>query len=178
MQPPAPPEPQGPPPPIEPPEPAAANITSLTEMGFPEPLARKALIMTKDNVEAALEWILVHEGDPDAAQPPTQEELQRVRRAVLRCAVGVPGMAALTGAVPAQPLSAPSAPATPHAAPARGIAGAVGACREGPRRRSRHEAAGRSAGTAGTGAAPALLPSPGCRCTAGRAPLTASRQRT
>lgn len=88
--PPPPPEPQGPPRPIEPPEPTAGNVSQLVDMGFAEVLARKALILTRDNVEAALEWILEHMDDPDATEPPTQQELQRVRAAACTHPTGGP----------------------------------------------------------------------------------------
>lgn len=69
---------QGPPPVIEPPEPAADHIAQLTDMGFAEPVARKALILAKDNVNVALEWLFEHAEDADAAEPPTQEQLRQV----------------------------------------------------------------------------------------------------
>ncbi len=70
--------PQAPAQPIVAPEPTAGNVSQLVDMGFPEPVVRKALVLTKDNVEAALEWVLQHMDDADAAEPPTQEQLQQV----------------------------------------------------------------------------------------------------
>lgn len=48
-------------------------------MGFAEGLARKALILTRDNTEAALDWVLEHMDDADASEPPTQDQLQQVQ---------------------------------------------------------------------------------------------------
>ncbi len=64
--------------PIVPPEPSAGNVSQLIDMGFGEPVVRKALVLSKDNVNAALEWLLQHGEDPDAAEPPTQEQLRQV----------------------------------------------------------------------------------------------------
>jgi uncharacterized UBP type Zn finger protein len=47
-------------------------------MGFSEAVARKALLLTRCNVELALEWVLQHMDDPDAETPPTQEQLRQV----------------------------------------------------------------------------------------------------
>lgn len=63
---------------IQAPEPQAANIAQLTDMGFAEAVARKALILTRDNVQLAVEWLFEHGDDPNAADPPTQEQLRLV----------------------------------------------------------------------------------------------------
>lgn len=60
------------------PEPQAAHIAQLTDMGFAEALARKALILTRDNVQLAVEWLFEHGDDPNAADAPTQEQLRQV----------------------------------------------------------------------------------------------------
>lgn len=69
---------------IRAPEPAAANVSQLVDMGFTEPVVRKALILTKDNVNAALEWILQHGEEANAAEPPTQDQLRAVYGQPLR----------------------------------------------------------------------------------------------
>jgi len=72
------PGPPPPPPEVRAPEPSPAAIEQLTAMGFAEPVVRKALALTRNNVESALEWALMHAEDPDAAEPPTQEQLRQV----------------------------------------------------------------------------------------------------
>jgi hypothetical protein len=89
QQPAAPPAPE---PPLQVPEPTAEQIGTLTDMGFSEAVARKALLLTRCNVEVALEWVLQHMDDPDAETPPTQEQLRQVGRvwiAYVPCA-GIP----------------------------------------------------------------------------------------
>ncbi|KAF6259607.1 hypothetical protein COO60DRAFT_1512708 [Scenedesmus sp. NREL 46B-D3] len=92
---------------IQPPEPSAGHIAQLTDMGFSEVLARKALQLTRNNVEHALDWLLQHSEEPGAADPPTQEQLRAVygrrRRRAAGAAVdagaaaaGVPVEAVLT----------------------------------------------------------------------------------
>ncbi|GAX78205.1 hypothetical protein CEUSTIGMA_g5647.t1 [Chlamydomonas eustigma] len=63
---------------IEPPEPAADHIQQLADMGFSETLARKALLLHRDRVPEAVEWLLQHGEDADADTPLTQEQLRRV----------------------------------------------------------------------------------------------------
>jgi hypothetical protein len=53
-------------------------MAQLADMGFSQALARKALQLTRDNVELALEWLLQHSEQPGAADPPTQEQLRAV----------------------------------------------------------------------------------------------------
>lgn len=92
---------------IQPPEPSAGHIAQLTDMGFSEVLARKALQLTRNNVEHALDWLLQHSEESGAADPPTQEQLRAVygrrRRRAAGAAVdagaaaaGVPVEAVLT----------------------------------------------------------------------------------
>lgn len=64
---------------VQVPEPPADRITQLTEMGFSDVLARNALLLHRSNVEAALEWLLEHGDDPEAADPIPQERLRQVR---------------------------------------------------------------------------------------------------
>lgn len=57
-------------PPAQPAAPAAevvvdpALIQQLVDMGFPQNRARKALILSRLNLQRAMEWILEHENDP------------------------------------------------------------------------------------------------------------------
>lgn len=60
------------------PEPPPERVVQLTDMGFSDVLARNALILHRGSVQHALEWLLEHSDNPDAAQPPTQEQLQQV----------------------------------------------------------------------------------------------------
>lgn len=85
QQPAAPPEPE---PPLQVPEPRADQIATLTDMGFSEAVARKALLLTRCNVELALEWVLQHMDEPDAETPPTQEQLRQVGWATCMCVSG------------------------------------------------------------------------------------------
>lgn len=64
--------------PLQIPEPSADGIAQLTEMGFSEALARKALLLCRNNTDAALEWVLQHMEDEDAEAPPTEDELRQV----------------------------------------------------------------------------------------------------
>lgn len=86
---------------IQPPEPSAGHMAQLADMGFSEALARKALQLTRDNVELALEWLLQHGEEPGSADPPTQEQLRAVygrrRRRAAGAAAGA-GAAAAAGA--------------------------------------------------------------------------------
>ena len=43
------------------------NVAFLCEMGFNESVCKRALTISKDNVQEALEWLLVHGNDPAAA---------------------------------------------------------------------------------------------------------------
>lgn len=76
-------------------------MAQLADMGFSEALARKALHLTRDNVELALEWLLQHGEEPGSADPPTQEQLRAVygrrRRRAAGAAAGA-GAAAAAGA--------------------------------------------------------------------------------
>jgi len=63
---------------VVPVEPRADHIAQITDMGFTEALARKALVLTRDNVQEALEWVFAHGEEPGADAPPTQEELRAV----------------------------------------------------------------------------------------------------
>ena len=55
-----------------PPAPPVANeemVAQLASMGFSTNGARRALIATNNNVEAAMEWVFQHMGDPDFNDP-------------------------------------------------------------------------------------------------------------
>ncbi|KAL6744761.1 hypothetical protein V8C86DRAFT_3006569 [Haematococcus lacustris] len=60
------------------PEPPAHLLQELQAMGFSEPLVRKALALTRNVAESALDWLLMHGEDAEAQAPPTQEELRQV----------------------------------------------------------------------------------------------------
>ncbi|KNC56310.1 ubiquitin-associated domain-containing protein 1 [Thecamonas trahens ATCC 50062] len=84
-----------------PPPVAAGPLAALTDMGFPEAHARKALMLAGDSVARAMEWLLLHEGDPSLDAPLSEEELQRV--GVL--APSAAADASATGAIAAPPPS-------------------------------------------------------------------------
>lgn len=58
-------------------EPDAEKLATLTEMGFPSPRAKKALILSYENPEEALNWLLSHTDDPTADEPLTQKEVSK-----------------------------------------------------------------------------------------------------
>merc|ERR1739838_875225 len=45
-----------------------STLQTLIDMGFPEPRAKKAISVTGDNVEQAMEWLLAHADDPGVDQ--------------------------------------------------------------------------------------------------------------
>eukprot|EP01114_Cavostelium_apophysatum_P015083 TRINITY_DN4042_c0_g1_i1.p1 TRINITY_DN4042_c0_g1~~TRINITY_DN4042_c0_g1_i1.p1 ORF type:complete len:349 (+),score=65.38 TRINITY_DN4042_c0_g1_i1:954-2000(+) len=55
-----------------------ALLQQLIDMGFPEDRSRKALILNNMNPQAAMDWILQHEEDPDIDEPISTEELQEI----------------------------------------------------------------------------------------------------
>jgi hypothetical protein len=69
-----------PPPPAPPavPEPDPQAVVQLSEMGFGEPVVRKALLLHRNELEAALNWLLQHGDDPAAGEPLTDEQLRQV----------------------------------------------------------------------------------------------------
>lgn len=71
----APPAPEAP---VVIPQPSAAALAQLTEMGFGDQLSRNALLLQRNNVAAALDWLLQHGEEPEAAEPPSDERLQQV----------------------------------------------------------------------------------------------------
>ncbi|GMH40157.1 hypothetical protein BSKO_08061 [Bryopsis sp. KO-2023] len=60
------------------PEPNPELVRSLDGMGFSEEPVRKALLLHRNGLEAALDWLLEHGADPDAATPLTQEQLAQI----------------------------------------------------------------------------------------------------
>ncbi|KAG1678054.1 hypothetical protein FOA52_000850 [Chlamydomonas sp. UWO 241] len=74
----APAAPAEPEPDIVPPEPEADHISQMTDMGFSDSIARKALLLHRNRVPEAVEWLLMHADDADADTPVTQEQLRRV----------------------------------------------------------------------------------------------------
>lgn len=55
-------------------------LQQLKDMGFAEGRAKKALLLTGMNSQAAMEWLLEHEGDPNIDEPLSQEQLRQLRR--------------------------------------------------------------------------------------------------
>jgi uncharacterized UBP type Zn finger protein len=47
-------------------------------MGFSAPLARKALVLHRNRIPEAVEWLLQHAEDADAEEPVSQEQLRQV----------------------------------------------------------------------------------------------------
>jgi uncharacterized UBP type Zn finger protein len=60
-------------------------------MGFSEALARKALLLCRNNVDAALEWVLQHMEDEDAEQPPENGLKERHVVVWRKKSTGTPG---------------------------------------------------------------------------------------
>eukprot|EP00955_Chlamydomonas_euryale_P005159 55149-Chlamydomonas_euryale.AAC.1 len=75
---------------ITPPEPEAELLSQLTDMGFSNALARKALMLHRNRVPEAVEWVLVHAEDADAEEPVTQEQLRRIYGPARRRGGGAP----------------------------------------------------------------------------------------
>ncbi|GAB4817588.1 hypothetical protein N2152v2_004634 [Parachlorella kessleri] len=62
------------PPPMVP-EVSTTNLASLQEMGFQEPLCRNALLLHRNHLSRALEWLIEHAEDPAAAEPLSEARL-------------------------------------------------------------------------------------------------------
>ncbi|KAK3744842.1 hypothetical protein RRG08_050781 [Elysia crispata] len=56
-----------------------ASVKQLTDMGFPENRARKALLLNQQSVVSAMEWLLTHETDPDIDKPLPGQDLDLER---------------------------------------------------------------------------------------------------
>ncbi|CAD7703799.1 unnamed protein product [Ostreobium quekettii] len=63
---------------VQVPEPNSEHMRTLQDMGFSEVLARNALLLCRNNLEPALNWILQHSSDPAADVPIPQEQLRRI----------------------------------------------------------------------------------------------------
>eukprot|EP00741_Cyanophora_paradoxa_P013732 tig00020710_g13255.t1 len=61
--------------PAAPPEPDAQAVRLFTDMGFPEARTRKALVLSGNNTQRAMDWLLSHADDPNADRPLTEAEL-------------------------------------------------------------------------------------------------------
>lgn len=64
--------------PLQVPEPNAELLTQLGDMGFPEGLAKKALLLSRNRFEVAVEYCLTQGDDAHANDPPTEAQLRRV----------------------------------------------------------------------------------------------------
>ncbi|BFZ20870.1 hypothetical protein BsWGS_23910 [Bradybaena similaris] len=53
-----------------------ASVKQLTDMGFPENRARKALLLNQHSVVTAMEWLLTNETDPDIDAPLPGQDLE------------------------------------------------------------------------------------------------------
>ncbi|KAK3586987.1 hypothetical protein CHS0354_026703 [Potamilus streckersoni] len=51
-----------------------SSVKQLTDMGFPENRAKKALLLNSMSVMSAMEWLLQHENDPDIDSSFTEKE--------------------------------------------------------------------------------------------------------
>lgn len=58
------------------PEPSAAHIANLQDMGFSAAAARRALLLSRGNVNAAVNHLVAHSADGNAEAEPTPEELR------------------------------------------------------------------------------------------------------
>ena len=64
--------------PLQVPEPNAELLTQLGDMGFPEGLSKKALLLSRNRFEVAVEYCLTQGDDAHANDPPTEAQLRRV----------------------------------------------------------------------------------------------------
>jgi len=60
------------------------TVKLLTEMGFPEARAIKALYINRMNADLAMEWLLLHGLDPDIDVPLTQDDIRILTAPVVR----------------------------------------------------------------------------------------------
>eukprot|EP01102_Stenamoeba_stenopodia_P023301 TRINITY_DN9995_c0_g1_i2.p1 TRINITY_DN9995_c0_g1~~TRINITY_DN9995_c0_g1_i2.p1 ORF type:complete len:375 (-),score=84.91 TRINITY_DN9995_c0_g1_i2:28-1152(-) len=56
-------------------------VQQLTDMGFAEEHAKKALLLNRLNTELAMEWLLEHSEDPDIDQPISEEQMRQLAQA-------------------------------------------------------------------------------------------------
>lgn len=58
------------------PEPNPTHIVQLGDMGFSAAAARRALLLNRNAVNAAANYLLAHGGDGDIEAEPTEQELR------------------------------------------------------------------------------------------------------
>jgi len=58
----------------------ASLLQQLQDMGFPENRAKKALVLSRMNVQIAMEWLLEHMDDPHVDDPLTPQQLGILRQ--------------------------------------------------------------------------------------------------
>jgi uncharacterized UBP type Zn finger protein len=58
------------------PEPSPTHIAQLGEIGFSAAAARRALLLNRNAVNAAANYLLAHGGDGDIEAEPTEQELR------------------------------------------------------------------------------------------------------
>lgn len=62
------------------PDPDPEGLAQLAAMGFPQAAAANALLLARNRLEPALEWLLQYGGDPEAALPLSTAQLYRLYR--------------------------------------------------------------------------------------------------
>eukprot|EP00892_Ulva_mutabilis_P003830 jgi/Ulvmu1/1819/UM119_0037.1 len=63
------------------PEPSVAHMAQISDMGFSAAAARRALLLSRNVVSAAVNYLLAHGGDGDIEAEPTMDELRHVYNA-------------------------------------------------------------------------------------------------
>ncbi|RUS83261.1 hypothetical protein EGW08_008984 [Elysia chlorotica] len=53
-----------------------SSVKQLTDMGFPENRARKALLLNQQSVMSAMDWLLTNESDPDIDKPLPGQDME------------------------------------------------------------------------------------------------------
>lgn len=65
---------------FRPPDPNPECVEQLKDMGFPEPRVRKALVICRNSVARATDWLLEHADDADIDTELTEAELRQIAR--------------------------------------------------------------------------------------------------
>ena len=65
---------------FRPPDPDPEYVEQLKDMGFPEPRARKALILCRNSMTRATDWLLEHADDADVDTELTEADLRSIAR--------------------------------------------------------------------------------------------------
>ena len=65
---------------FRPPDPNPELVEQLKDMGFPEPRVRKALVICRNSVARATDWLLEHADDADIDTELTEAELRQIAR--------------------------------------------------------------------------------------------------